>query len=77
MTKDDKEDIKFKVVSNVRISKYEKFFEKASFPNQSEEVFVITKVKKLFREHILKKLLERFTKKNYKRQIEKSLDLKK
>ena len=50
-------------------------------PNWSEEVFVIKKVKNTL--HILlvilkaKKLFESFTKKNRKKQIRKSLELKK
>ena len=36
---------KFKVVDNVRISKYENIFAKIQFSNCSEEVFVIKEVK--------------------------------
>ena len=52
-------------------------------PNWSEKVFVIKKVKTLCCEHMVlvilkaKKLLERFTKNNCKKQIKKSLELKK
>ena len=43
--KNNKEDPKFKVGSHVRISKYKNIFAKGYTPNQSEEVFMITKVK--------------------------------
>ena len=53
-------------------------------PNWSEDVFVIKKkLKTLFRGHMSlailkeKKLLEHFTKKNCKKHIKKSLELKK
>ena len=39
------EDPKFKVGNIVRISKYKNIFTKSSFPNWSEEVFVIKKFK--------------------------------
>ena len=48
-------------------------------PNWSEEVFIINKLKVQFHEHILlmismvKKLLEHFMKKNYKRLVKKNL----
>ena len=68
----------FKVVDIVRISKY-----KNIFANWSEEV--LKKFKTLCLGHMLlvifkvKKLLERFTKKNFKKKkkIKKSLELKK
>ena len=41
----NKEDPKFKVGDNVKISKYKKSFAKGYVPNCSEEVFVIKKVK--------------------------------
>ena len=53
-------------------------FAKDCVPNWSEEVFVINKVKntvpwtRVIRDLKLKKLLERFTKKNWKKQIKKS-----
>ena len=53
-------------------------FAKDCVPNWSEEVFVIKKVKntvpwtRVIRDLKLKKLLERFTKKNWKKQIKKS-----
>ena len=66
---------KFKDSDQVRISKFQKIFAKGCLPNWSEEVFVIKKVKKLCRGHMLlvilivRKLLKRFVKKNCKRQI--------
>ena len=63
-------DTKFKVGDHVRIS-------------WSEEAFVIKKLKIQFHGHMLlmilmvKKLLERFKKKNFKRQIKKNLGQKK
>ena len=71
-------DPKFKVGDRVRISKYKNIFAKGYTPNWSE-VFVIKKVKIQFRGRILlmifmiKKLLERFMKKTYKRLINKNL----
>ena len=77
------EDPKFKMGNIVRISKYKNIFAKGYVPNWSEEVFVNKTSKTLFRRHVLivilkaKKLLERFTKKDCKKQIEKRLVLKK
>ena len=74
---------KFKVVENVRISKYKNIFAKRYTPNRSEEVFVITKLKIQFLRRMLlmismvKKLLERIMKKNYKKLINKNLEQKK
>ena len=71
------QDPKSKFGDIVRISKYKNLFAKGYVPNWSKEVFV------RFRGHVLlvilkaKKLLERFTKKNCKKQIKKSLELKK
>ena len=83
-------DPKFKIGDIVRISKHKNIFAKGYLLNWSEEVFVINKVKNLlpwtysvdfFRGLLVilkaKKLLERFTKKNCKKQIKKSLELKK
>ena len=42
----DKEDLKFKVSDNVRISKSKKIFAKVCISNWSEEFFAIKKVKK-------------------------------
>ena len=58
-------------------------FAKVYTPNFSEEVFMIKKVKNTILGQILlvtlkeKKLLERFTKTNCKKQIKKKLELKK
>ena len=67
---------KFKVVNNVRISKYKNVFAKGYVPNWSEEVFVIKKVESTLPWMLLlilkkKKLLERFTKTNYKKTNQK------
>ena len=79
----DKEGSKFKVGDNVRISKYKNSFAKGYVLNWFEEVFVIKKVKNTVpwtyvKIEILteKKLLECFIKKNCKKQIKKSLELK-
>ena len=77
------QDPKFKIDDVVRISKYKNNFEKGYASNCSEEIFAIKKVKKLFRGHMLlvilkqKKLFERFTKKNCRKQIKNRLELKK
>ena len=69
-------DPKFKIVDIVRISK-------GYIPNWPEEYLCLKKLKILSRGHILlvtlteKKLLERFTKTNCKKQIKKNLELKK
>ena len=74
---------KFKIDDIVTIWKYKNVFTKAYVPNWYEEVFVIKNLKTLCRRHMLfvilkgKTLLERFTKKNCKKQIKKSLELKK
>ena len=66
------EDPKFRTGDIVRISKCENIFAKGYIPDCSEEVFVIKKVKTLWRGNMLlvilteKKLLERFAKKNSK-----------
>ena len=79
-------DSKFKVKDIVRISKCKNIFAKGYVPNWSEEIFVINfcqQFKTLCRGHMLlvilkeKKLLERLTEKNCKKQIKKSLHLKK
>ena len=41
----NEKDPKFKIGDNVRISKYKNIFAEADFPNWSEDVFVIKKVK--------------------------------
>ena len=76
-------DPKFEVSDHVRIFKYKNYFAKRYTPNWSEEVFVIKKVKIQFHGHMLlmismvKKLLEQFMKKNYKRLINKNLEWEK
>ena len=47
VNKCNKEGSKFKVGDHVRISKYKNIFAKGYFPNWSEEVFVISKVKSI------------------------------
>ena len=80
--KNNKEDLKFKIGDHVRISKYKNIFAKGYVPSWPEEVFVIKMLKILCHWHTLlvilmaKKLLKRFTKKNCKKQINKSLELK-
>ena len=73
-------DPKFKVGDHIRISKYKNIFTKGYTPNWFDEVSVIKKAKKIqFLGHILlmilmvKKLLEHFLKKDYKRLINKIL----
>ena len=76
-------DPKFKICDIVRISKYKNIFAKVYVPNWRGEVFVIKKVKNTVRGHMLlvtlkvEKLLGRFMKKNFKKKIKKSLELKK
>ena len=77
------QDPKFKIGDIARISKYKNIFAKGYVPNWSEKVFVIKKLKTLFRGLMLlvilkaEKLLEHFTKKNDRKRIKKSLGLKK
>ena len=68
-----------RVVWNVRVSKWKNIFAKGHLSNWSEKDFLVRKVKKHCHVDILteKKLLDRFTKKNCKKQIKKSLELKK
>ena len=76
----NKEDLKFKVGDHVRISKYRNIFAKSYLPNLSEEVFLVKKVKNGYTLLVIlmvKILVERFTKTNCKKQIRKSLELKK
>ena len=76
-------DPKFNTGDIVRISKYKNVFAKGYTPDGSEEFFVIEKVRKycavdtLLMTLMEKKLLERFTKTNCKKQIKKNLELKK
>ena len=71
------QDPEFKIGDIVRITKYKNIFPKRYVPNWSEEVFVIKILKALRWGHMLSaiikvnKLLERFTKKNCKKQIKK------
>ena len=66
-------DPKFKIRDYVRLSKYKNIFVKRYTLRQSGEVFIIRKLKILFHGHMLfvilmvKKLLERFMKKNSKK----------
>ena len=60
--KNKKEDPKFKLGDNGRISKYRNIFAKDYVPNSSEEGFMIKKVKKLFCGHMFLVIL---TVKNY------------
>ena len=70
-------DPKFDVGDHVRISKYKNIFAKGYLPKSSKDVFVIKKVKNnIAWRRIEKKLLERFTKKNCKRQIKQTFELK-
>ena len=76
-------DPKFKIGDFVRISKYKSIFAKGYVPIRSEEVLWLKKLKTLRRGNMLlvilkaKKLLERLTKINCKKQIKKSLEWKK
>ena len=69
----NKEDPRFEFGDQIRILKYKNIIAKSYVPNCSAEDFVIKKLKMLFRRYMLlvilmvKKLLERFTKKNYKK----------
>ena len=74
------------VIISRKISKNKHTFAKSYVPYWSEQIFVITKVKNTvswtYEVIILviltdTKSLERFTEKNYKKQIKKSLELKK
>ena len=68
-----KKDPKFKIGDIVRISNYKTIFPKGYVQEWSEDVFVIKKVKTMCGGQVLlvilmeKKLLELFTKKNYKK----------
>ena len=76
----DKKDLKFEAGGHVKISKYKNIFAKGHVPNWSEENFVVKKLKNTVPGHVIvtvKKLLERFTKKNCKEQMKKSFELKK
>ena len=74
------QDPKFKIDDIVRISKHKNIFAKCYVPNWSEGVFVIKKIKNtvpLLVISKMKKFLECFRKKNCKKQIKKSYELKK
>ena len=77
------QDPKFKIGDIVKISKYKKVFGMGYVPNWSEEVFGIKKVKNTVPwAHFIsdlkyEEIVGAFTKKNYKKQIKMSLDLKK
>ena len=76
-------DPKFKVEDHVKISKYKNIFTKVYTPNWSEEVSVIKKLKTPCFGHTLlgilmmKKLMECFSKRIFKKQIKQGLGLKK
>ena len=73
-------DPKFKISNHVRISKYENIFAKGYTPNRSEEVFVISNIKKTFPWTSVindlngEEITGKFMKKNYKRLIKKNLE---
>ena len=74
---------KNKVGDQVKISKYKNTFGKGCISNRSNNIFVIKKVNNTVPYAILlvilmeEKLLKSFVEKNYKKQIKKSLELKK
>ena len=71
---------KFKADDNVRISKYKNIFEKDYVSNWSDEVFVIKKIVPWTYVIMIlteKKSLERFAKKNSKKQNQKEFRIKK
>ena len=76
-------DPKFKIGDIVRISKYKNIFAKGYVPNWSEEVFVIKKVKNtvpwtyVISDLKEDKIVGTFYEKSCKKQIKKSLQLKK
>ena len=73
-------DPKFKVGDHVRIPKYKNIFAKGYTPNWSKTFLQLKKLKIQFHGHMLlmisivKKLLEHFMKKNYRRLINKNLE---
>ena len=72
----NKEDPKFKVGDNIRISKHKNIFLRDYVPHWSEEFFVIKNLKTLLVILAEKKMLKLFTKNNCKKQIKKSLEMK-
>ena len=79
----NEKDPKFKVGILLEYQNIKTFLPKAMFQIGLMKFLLLKNLKTLFRGHLLlailksKKLLERFTKKNYKKQIKKSLELKK
>ena len=79
----NEKDPKFKIGDIATITKCKNIFVKGFVPNWSEEVFKIKKnTNNVFRINFisdlkLKKLLKRFTKKNWKKYARKSLEFKK
>ena len=76
-------DPKFKIADIVRISKYKNIFANGYVPNWPKEVFVLTKVKSTAPQTFFiadltgKELVGMFYEKEFKKQIKKSLELKK
>ena len=76
-------DPKFKIGDIIRTSRHKSILGKGYVPNCSEDVFVITKVEKtVSRTYVISDLKGEeisgtFYEKNYKKQIKKSLELKK
>ena len=76
----NKEAPEFEIDDCVRISKYKNIFAKGYTPNWPEEVLELENLNIPFRGHMLlliltvNKLLERFTKNNFRQQIKKSLE---
>ena len=70
----NKDGPKYEIRDKVRILTYKNLLAKVYIPNWSQEVFEINGELVILME---KKLLKRFTKKNSKKQIKKSLELKK
>ena len=73
-------DPKLKVGDHVRISEYKNIFAKGYTPDGLKKFLLLVKLKIQFHGHMLlmismvKKLLEHFMKKNYKRLIKKNLE---
>ena len=76
----NKKEPKFKVGNHVRISKYKNILAKGYVPNWSEEVFVVNKIKNtvpwtyIISDLNGEKLLQVFTKKNWKKLVKKNLE---
>ena len=69
---------KFKVGDHVKISKCKNIFAKSYVPNWSEEIFVIKTIWNILLVILkAKKLLEGFTKNNYKKKIQKKFTVEK